>query len=56
VEFVANWREHRGDEGAPLVVISGHADLMTVAKSLHARAAFRKPFDVEALVAAVSQN
>jgi DNA-binding response OmpR family regulator len=56
VEFVANWREHLGAQGAPLVVISGHADLLTVADDLHARAAFAKPFDVAALVAAVSQT
>ena len=55
-EFVANWREHSGDNGAPIVVISGRPDVMAEAQRLGARAAFAKPFDVEALVAAVSQN
>lgn len=55
-EFIANWREHLGDQCAPIVVISGRPDVMKVANDLGARAAFKKPFDVEALVAAVGQN
>lgn len=55
-EFVASWRAHVGGECAPIVVISGRPDILTTASDLHARAAFAKPFDVDALVAAVSQN
>lgn len=54
--FVATWREHLGGECAPIVVISGRPDLRTVANDLRARAVFAKPFNVEALVAAVSQT
>jgi DNA-binding response OmpR family regulator len=55
-EFVASWREILGDEGAPIVVISGRPDIRTVARDLRARAAFNKPFDVQAVVAAVGAS
>jgi two-component system, OmpR family, KDP operon response regulator KdpE len=55
-EFVANWRAHSADTSAPIVVISGCPDVMAQAQRLGACAAFAKPFDVEALVAAVGQN
>ncbi|TMC74483.1 MAG: response regulator transcription factor [Chloroflexi bacterium] len=53
IEFVVNWRQILGDDGVPIVVISARPDIRTVARDLHARAAFPKPFDVDALVAAV---
>jgi two-component system KDP operon response regulator KdpE len=55
-EFVANWREHSGDNCAPIVVMSGYPDVMAQAQRLGARAAFAKPFDIEALVAAVGES
>jgi DNA-binding response OmpR family regulator len=56
VEFVANWRQTIGDDGVPLVVISARSDIKAVARDLRARAAFAKPFDVDALIAAVDAS
>ena len=55
-EFVMSWRAHLGTPGPPIVVISGRPDVMEVARGLDARAAFAKPFDIEVLVATVSQT
>jgi len=54
-EFIASWRAQLGT-CAPIVVISGRPDVREVARGLNARAAFAKPFDLGALVAAVTQN
>ena len=55
-EFVASWREQVGANTAPIVVISARPDVREVARRLNARAAFAKPFDLDALVAAVAQD
>ena len=55
-EFVASWRAQVGANTAPIVVISARPDVREVARRLNARAAFAKPFDLEALVAAVAQD
>src|SRR5438132_2615994 len=55
-EFVMSWRARLGTPGPPIVVISGRPDVMEVARGLDARAAFAKPFDIEVLVATVSQT
>jgi len=54
-DFIGSWRAQRGT-CAPIVVISGRPDVKEVARRLNARAAFAKPFDLEALVAAVAQD
>ncbi len=54
-EFVMSWREHLGSNGPPIVVMSGQPDVMEVARTLGASAAFAKPFDIEALVNSVGQ-
>jgi DNA-binding response OmpR family regulator len=54
-EFVASWRGQLGANTAPIVVVSARPDVREVARRLNARAAFAKPFDLEALVAAVAQ-
>src|SRR5436189_3449186 len=55
LEFVMSWREHLGSNGPPIVVMSGQPDVMEVARTLGASAAFAKPFDIEALVNSVGQ-
>jgi len=54
-EFLTRWRKRTGRDDAPVVVISAHADLIEAARDVRPDAVFRKPFDVHALVAAVTE-
>jgi len=54
-EFLQRWRQRVGTHDAPVVVISAHADLIEAAQDVRPDAIFRKPFDVNALIAAVTE-
>ena len=55
-DFVAELRKLDNHSNIPLILVSGKSDIAAYAKKFHAQDFFRKPFDIDPLIASVKSH
>ena len=55
-EFVLALRKEKRHSNIPLILVSGKSDIAAYAEKFHAQDFFRKPFDIDPLIASVKSH
>ena len=55
-EFVSELRKDDSHAGIPLILVSGKSDIAAYVEKFHAQDFFRKPFDIDPLIASVKSH